>query len=243
MQLGTGLVFTFFNRTSATNLALSVIVSGLLTVTILFLMGMISHKTLKANTIRWRHIPLAIAGALLCIVATDLASELMNLPDLMKQEFTELAHNIWGMFALVVVGPLVEELVFREAIIRHLLRHQVHRRTAILVSALLFALIHFNPIQIPFAFAMGIVLAIIYVKMGNILITTLIHISNNALGVLELRYMGEGPDPVSYTELLGGPVFTMAYTLICAMLCIVFMRRFWEKYHRKHGRDVRGYKN
>lgn len=219
---------------TADSLSIAVILSGLMTVLILFSLRMISTKTFNPQKIRWKHIPLAIAAAMLGIIATVLLSEQFNLPDMMKEEFGEMAKSVWGIIAISFVGPIVEELVFREAIIRSLLHHHVHRWQAILISALAFGLIHINPAQIPFAFAMGVILAIIYVKTRSILITSFVHILNNSLAIIEINLLGEHIDELSYSEILGGNLITWAYILVCTALCVIFLMQFWNKYHRKH---------
>ena len=56
-----------------------------------------------------------------------------------------MANNLWGILGIALVGPVVEELVFREGIQGTMERGGVKPWIAILVSALCFGLIHFNP--------------------------------------------------------------------------------------------------
>ena len=49
------------------------------------------------------------------------------------------------------MAPLVEELLFRGAIEGHFLQTGKRPGMAILLSALIFGLIHVNPAQVPFA--------------------------------------------------------------------------------------------
>ena len=217
-----------------TLLALTLIVSGLLTVAVLRAMRMIKPKTFNVADIKWKKAPLALVGAILGIIATDLMSEMLTLTDLMKAEFHELSHNLWGILAICIVGPIVEELVFREGIIGHMVRHGSHRWTAIWFSAILFGIIHFNPAQIPFAIIMGVILGIIYVKTGNIVLTGIIHIFNNSLAVLEMNLLGNRPEEITYADLLGGNTVVYSYIVVCSVMSILFLRQFWNQYHREH---------
>jgi membrane protease YdiL (CAAX protease family) len=149
-------------------------------------------------------------------------------------EFKELATNPWGILAIAIVGPIVEEIVFREGIIRYLLRHGEHRKYAVLFSAVVFGLIHFNPAQIPFAIITGIILGIIYVKSGSIIITSLIHILNNTAALIEMRLTdGTINEDHKFTEALGGPMLTWIYIIVFSSLCIVFMKTFISNYRKK----------
>lgn len=210
------------------------IISGLLTVAALLVMRMIKSKTFRVTDIKWKHAPLALVGAIMGIIATDLLSEQLALPNLMKMEFLELAKNFWGILAICIVGPIVEELVFRESIIHYLLKHRTHRWAAILFSAVAFGLIHLNPAQVPFAVIMGIILGIIYVKTGNIVLTSIIHIFNNTLAVIEMNLLGDKAEEITYADLLGGTAVCWVYIVVCTIMCVLFMRQFWKQYHRKH---------
>ena len=45
------------------------------------------------------------------------------LPDLNKQTFDVILTSFWGIIAVTLIGPLVEELVFRGAITQFLLEN------------------------------------------------------------------------------------------------------------------------
>ena len=107
LQVAVGTILAVF--CSATNtkitdhptlLALSIIVSGIITVAILWAMRMIKGKTFNPFRIDWKRAPLGIAAAASAIFAMDLLSEQINLPDLMELEFKELATNPWGILAI-----------------------------------------------------------------------------------------------------------------------------------------------
>lgn len=240
-QVAVGTILTIFCTATNTKLtdhptllALSIIVSGIISVAILWAIRLIKSKTFNPFRIDWKRAPLGIAAAVSAIIAMDLLSEQINLPDLMELEFKELATNPWGILAIAIVGPIVEELVFREGIIRYLLRHGEHRKYAVLFSAVVFGLIHFNPAQIPFAIITGIILGIIYVKSGSIIITSLIHILNNTVALIEMRLTdGTINEDHKLTEALGGPMLTWIYIIVFSALCIVFMKTFISKYRKK----------
>ena len=220
--------------TSPTYLATSIILSGIVTIALLFALRMVKLKTFDPRRTRWNLAPMAIIGALMGIFAMDLIGEQLNLQDYMKEEFQLLANNLWGILAIVVVGPLVEELVFREAIIVSLMHHRVHRKRAILISAIAFGLIHANPAQIPFALIAGIILGTIFVRTRSIVLPLIIHFINNGIAVIEIRLLGQDIEEFKLSDILGGTMAAWCYIIICSTMCIIFLRQFWKKHHRKH---------
>ena len=105
------------------------------------------------------------------------------LPDLNKQTFDVILTSFWGIIAVTLIGPLVEELVFRGAITQFLLE-KYHAKTAIVISGAIFGLVHMNPVQAVGGFLFGLLLAWVYYKTKSILPVLFIHIINNSLSVI-----------------------------------------------------------
>ncbi len=76
-------------------------------------------------------------------------------------------HPFSSFFLLVVVAPVTEELFFRGLILRGFLANY-SKRSAILLSALLFALMHTNPWQFISAFVAGVLLAWLLIETGSL---------------------------------------------------------------------------
>jgi hypothetical protein len=85
----------------------------------------------------------------------------------------------WGYLAIGLLAPLAEEIVFRGAILRSLLE-KMSPWTAIALSALLFAVFHLNPAQMPHAFLVGLLLGWMYWRTGSILPGMAYHWANNS---------------------------------------------------------------
>jgi len=184
-----GIAMLLFEE-SINALSATVILSGALTVAMLWRLGYIRKQAVVPFSLGQKWIWGVVAAAS-CIVATDLCSELMDFTDLMGKVFMRMSHTVLGVLAIAVSGPLVEELVFRESILGTLRKSGVGKWSSILFCALLFGLIHGNPIQIPFAFMVGIVFGLIYWKTGNVVLTSIIHIVNNSIAVVEMNVFGE----------------------------------------------------
>ena len=86
----------------------------------------------------------------------------------------------------VVVAALVpafcEELLFRGAVLTNLL--PFGRVTAILISSLLFAVMHQNAEQVLYAFSAGVLLGLVYERTGSIWNCFFLHFANNFASVL-----------------------------------------------------------
>ncbi|MBI5768152.1 MAG: glutamate-5-semialdehyde dehydrogenase [Verrucomicrobia bacterium] len=92
----------------------------------------------------------------------------------------ELLGSAWtGPLLTVVVGPIVEEIIFRGLILRGLLGRW-RPWLAIAVSTLLFSAIHLNLAQAPITLMLGAVLGWVYVRTRSIGLCALLHGLNNS---------------------------------------------------------------
>ncbi|MCL2082584.1 MAG: CPBP family intramembrane metalloprotease [Oscillospiraceae bacterium] len=93
-----------------------------------------------------------------------------------------------GLFLVMLLGvgivvPIAEELCFRLMMFNHL-RRGFGLRAANLIQAAVFGLVHGHPIQICYAFALGLFLGWAYERSRRIWIPVAIHISFNLAGVI-----------------------------------------------------------
>ena len=86
---------------------------------------------------------------------TNYLTELTELPDRFADEFRMLMNHPIGIFSIVIMAPLMEELLVRGGMQGHLMRKWKNPLWAIVVSSLIFGLIHGNPVQIFFAFILS----------------------------------------------------------------------------------------
>lgn len=123
---------------------------------------------------------LAALGALL--PSSYLQEELIpELPNIVEMEFEALFNDRLGYFVIGLSGPLVEELVFRGAILRALLRWRSNPWIGIVISAVFFSLSHMNPAQMPHAFLIGILLGWMYYRTDSIVPGVVYHWVNNTV--------------------------------------------------------------
>jgi len=91
---------------------------------------------------------------------------------------------------VAVVGPIVEELIFRGLILKGF-RRNYNATTAILMSALLFALFHLNPWQFPATFVLGLLLGWVMIRTNNIILAIIGHSINNFLVLISITFWKE----------------------------------------------------
>lgn len=129
---------------------------------------------------------------------------------------TELTGNALTILLDAVLFPaILEEILFRYLPLSALAPYG--KRTAVLFSALCFALAHCDLFQIPYAFLAGILFGAIDLAAGSILPSLLFHIGNNALSVLWILY---SPAP------LFALLFLLSLLLLSLLsLLIVFYKR------------------
>ena len=148
--------------------------------------------------------PYLLGSAVAILTSGFVVSSLMSLldwiPNIMEQSFDILQSGWGGILAIAIVGPVLEELLFRGAITKALLQ-QYNPTKAILISALLFGAFHINPAQILPAFLIGILLAWTYYKTGSLIPCIFMHILNNSLSVyLSIKY----PEAENMDDLISG---------------------------------------
>lgn len=98
------------------------------------------------------------------------------------QESLLAAQAAVQLVGLGLLVPLAEELIFRGLIYERMKRF-FSVKVSVLLSALLFALYHGNPIQMIFAFPMAVALAVVMEHGGSILFPVLFHMGANLAAV------------------------------------------------------------
>ena len=94
-----------------------------------------------------------------------------------------LESNIWATLLLaVIMVPITEELIFRRMVMNRLFKYG--DKTAIIVSALLFALFHGNLAQFFYAFGLGIIFGYVYARTGKLRYSIGLHMFINFLGLI-----------------------------------------------------------
>ena len=175
--------------------------------------GEVSGKTIGLS------IPLIVAGMLFI----NLCSEFIGLPDLMQDTFRAMSRNVFGIISITIMAPLVEELLFRGAIQGYMLRKGIKPLHAILIASAIFGIVHMNPIQIPFAFAIGLIFGWLYYRTGSVIPGIVGHFINNSIACIQMAVSTKEELNTTTIEWLGeGPTYTL-FALSLAVMIGMFL--------------------
>lgn len=177
----------------ATGMIITMTVFSILTM-VIFLVAkwsVVSRHWLQTRP--WATLFWCIMAALGALIPSAWLQEIMPaLPNLAEDTFDMILKDRWGYLVIGLLAPLAEELVFRGAILRALLQWKRNPWIGIVSSALLFALIHMNPVQMPHAFLIGILLGWMYYRTDSIIPGIVYHWVNNTVAYVMYNLY---PDP------------------------------------------------
>lgn len=169
----------------------------------------------------------AIVGAIGCLLLDVLVQEYVPIPvDPDIEKFLgPLMGNPLGLLTVCLIGPLPEEAIFRGAIERRLLEKHWNHWYAIVISAIFFAVAHFNYAQGATAIVIGCFMGWIYYRTRSIWPGFLIHAFNNtAACVAAYSY----PDSMT-SEDLGVPLSQGIPLIVLSLILIAIAAHFIGK--------------
>ncbi len=181
---------------------------------------------------RGTYITAIFGGMALSAFANVTATYLMNLltsigvpnPDLPDNIEPTLTSLILNIVATAIFPALLEEMVFRGYVLGALRPHG--EKLAVIVSAVLFGLIHGNILQVPFAAILGVVLGWLVVQTDSIWPAVVLHGVNNLFSVVMQWLERKFPD--------NGMMSGAAFFILVVAGAIAFIALFVNKtaYHR-----------
>lgn len=206
------IVYYFSNGTVGIGIIVNLVFSQLILIVPTLIFALCSKSDL--NEMLGYH-KMKISSALMVVLYTFLCMPLMTVLNAISMLFVDNAVNsISGevlavpfpimLFLMGMFGPFCEEFVFRGMILRG------HKKSgsvfwAIFWSSLLFGLMHMNFNQAAYAFAIGIMFALLVEATGSLWGSTIAHMVVNMEQVC-LMYLVEKLEPGTYT---GGQVDDM----------------------------------
>lgn len=147
-------------------------------------------------------------------------SEIFPLPNLLESDFIELSRTFAGVLSIAIIAPICEELLFRGAIMKALMRSGRTPKSAIIISAVIFGVIHINPAQIPFAFLIGLVFGWLYYRTNSLLPVIIGHIVNNSFGVLHMALTGS--EKTITEDMVSEPIWVLGTIAFIGFAVLVF---------------------
>lgn len=141
---------------------------------------------------------------------------------------------------ICLLGPVLEELVFRGVLLEGLRKYG--NLFGIIMSAVMFGLMHQNITQCIPAIAIGLVWSYIAVKSGSLIPSMLLHIINNTMSAVLLAVVQSVNlnDLTDITAILNASVpliiisaVITIFRLVCVIATIVIIARYCAKPHGK----------
>ncbi|MEY8337127.1 CPBP family intramembrane glutamic endopeptidase [Lachnospiraceae bacterium 62-35] len=125
----------------------------------------------------------------------------------------------------VILGPIMEELMFRKILIDRIIRFGELR--AVIVSGVLFGLVHGNFYQFFYACGLGMVFAYVYVKTGKLRITIIMHMMINGMSAIIAGSLLKTMEYERFMEMVGignmeGAIGVVGEHWISYLLLIVY---------------------
>lgn len=165
----------------------------------------------------------AVVGAIGCLMLEVLAQEYLPIPT--DPELGEwlgmLMLNPLGILGVCLIGPLAEEAIFRGAILRRLLEKKWNPWIAIVISAIIFAIVHGNFEQGLTAIIMGCFMGWIYYRTRSIMPCFLVHAVNNTTATVIALTMSASMADMS-SDKMGLPL-TLGLPLIVVSLVLIYV--------------------
>ncbi len=172
---------------------------------------------------------LAVMSVALCVSLNGLIS-LSGLSGI-SAKYQEVAETLYSggilleLITVGILGPICEEMIFRGLMFQRLCGY-VKPTIAVLISALMFGLYHGNIVQGVYAFFLGIVMALCYLRFQTIWAPILIHIMANITSVCitEIAVIGKG---LEQTNVL--IVATIITTIVWILVAWILLKKNSER--------------
>jgi|TARA_B110000240_G_C13374458_1_gene399683 membrane protease YdiL (CAAX protease family) len=160
----------------------------------------IKHEiNIRINNIRL--IPLMVL--VIYFFQVGVSKPIFHLIGLFNEEVTPLNNPIDASIhwmGLILLAPILEEIIFRGIVLKGFLINY-NPKKAILLSAIVFGIVHMEPTQVINAFIIGLFFGWIYYKTKSILITMILHfIANSSVFIQSILYY-KYADPNTVTKI------------------------------------------
>lgn len=212
----------------ATGMIIISVVSSVLTLLLFLLLHWTPATRDYLLTRPWTAMAWVVILALGTIIPSTWLSEQIpyDMPAEMEALLADMMRNRWGYLAIGILAPLAEEAVFRGAVLRVLLRlfDKKWHWIAIVISAILFGLVHGNVQQFVHATLIGLILGWMYYRTDSILPGVLFHWVNNSAAYV-ISNLIPNAEQARLVDIFGGEQRSVWLALLfslCLMLPALF---------------------
>ena len=177
---------------------------------------------------------LAYAGNLIGTTLNGIISGILGKEiDNNVNKLIENSNPLVLILVVGIIGPILEELVFRRFIIDRI--RPYGEFLAVIFSALTFGMFHGNFYQLFYAFAIGFILGYIYIRSKNIIYPIILHIAFNSFSVIQQSFLTASKsfgDIKAVYYLFIGLYYTMiAFSLALTVLGVIKLIKSIKKFY------------
>ena len=174
-------------------------------------------------------------GALLAAVGLGLSlfvsCVITLLPDWMTGTYADTSETLFrgrdqvlAIFGVGLAAPMMEEIIFRGFILNRLLKGFAEK-AAVVITAVMFAVLHVNPIWIVYAFLMGLMLGYVSMKEENTVYPILLHVGFNLMSV-PINLINQKKELSDI--LFGNPLLIVIYGLIGLAWAALLLKKYFH---------------
>lgn len=141
------------------------------------------------------------------------------------------SDNIYRLLKLVLVAPLFEELIFRGVVLDGFLK-RYKPAVAIFFSALIFGIMHIDPVQGTYAFFIGLLLGLIFWKTRSLLLCIILHVLNNFMAGYDFEVFKETEaEQQTLREFLTPLQFYSMYVVAVLLFigCVYYINKYYKR--------------
>lgn len=203
------------------------LISSIVVLLVIFIIFKARKKNIKEDILikkidKRAILPIILMGLALNILTEIFISVIPFSEDLLMEYSQNVALAFSGnividIIAVAIIAPIVEEVVFRGLVFTRL-NKGMNVVLAVILSSLLFAVMHLQLIWIIYAFVFGVIFNLIYIRFKSLLANILLHMSYNLVPFILMAIMGENAENISINYILAAlsaiVIGTMTYVIL-----------------------------
>lgn len=151
------------------------------------------------------------------------------LTNLIQDEMNAILHTRYGYFVICILAPLMEEVIFRGAVINACKTFSRNNAPSfvnatllpLVISALMFSLVHMNPAQMPHAFIVGLILGWVYLRTNSIIPCFIIHWLNNSSAYVLVNIFPHIPTDAKLAAYFNGSEAAVAQAVVFSLMIAI----------------------
>jgi membrane protease YdiL (CAAX protease family) len=191
-------------------------ITSLVIILTFFTLPMNNYLTYFNNQLE---LPSALSGIQEYFVSKEAQMEDIMNGFLSVQTFGGLLMNI---IIIGLIPALGEEFLFRGLIQKLLIKGFKKVHLAVILTAFVFALFHFQFLSLLPRFVLGIILGYLYIWSGSLWMSILMHFINNSLAVIYYHYYLNGKTGDTL-EVIGTPGNDLVYALLSFAIVAIIL--------------------